>query len=146
MGGRLITALEKMKNDIQGNLTNKIFNIKKKVVYIISGFFSVFVIAWLIYFCTEFLERILWNQAVYENENSVTYDTILYFFWKIIHFLNNPYIYPIFNLLVTLIIGINIILKFETKQKKIYFGIPFGFAYILNILIGILGGYYSKIN
>lgn len=122
------------------------FSFIKKIGYVIGGVLTVFLASWIIYFCTEFLERILFSQAVVsENEESVTYEPVVYVFWRIVHFLNGPVMAPIINLALIFLVGIVIISRLPTKREKVYFGIPFSLAYIFNILVGILGGYFSNI-
>lgn len=125
---------------------NNDFGLLKKIEYLTGGFLTVFLASWIIYFCTEFLERILWSQAIVsQDEKAVAYEPVIYIFWKIVHFLNGPVMAPIINLALIFLIGIGIISSLGTKREKLYFGIPFSIAYIVNILVGILGGYFKNI-
>lgn len=113
------------------------FNPSNRIGHIISGILVVVVTSWVVYYATEIMERILYSFAVTESENAVVYDSPVYLIWKIMHFLNGPVLSPLINLALILTAGIYIIRSFDTKEKRLYFGIPFGLAYILNILIGI---------
>ena len=78
----------------------------KKIMLIVAGPFTVFLSSWIIFFFTEFLEKILRSQAVVSQDNeSVTYNPILYIFWKIVNFLNGPILSPTINLLLILVVG-----------------------------------------
>lgn len=119
--------------------------ILQKLKWIVAGPFTVFLTSWIIYFCTAFLEKMLWSYAVSQDTKSVTYDPILYIFWKIAHFLNGPIMSPIINLSLILAAGVAIVRALDSRTEKLYFGIPFGLAYVFNILIGFLGGYFKSI-
>ena len=116
----------------------------QKLGLIVAGPFTVFLTSWIIYFCTAFLEKMLWSYAVSQDTKSVTYDPILYLFWKVVHFLNGPILSPIINLSLILVAGVAIVLALDSRTEKLYFGIPFGLAYVFNILIGVLGGYFKN--
>ena len=121
-------------------------SILKKIMWIVVGPFTVLLASWIIFFFTEFFEKILWNQTVVSQDTeSVTYDPILYIFWRIVHFLNGPILSPIINLFLILVAGVAIVRALDSRTEKLCFGIPFSLAYGLNILIGILGGYFKSI-
>lgn len=118
----------------------------KKIMLIIAGPFTVFLASWIIFFLTEFLEKILRSQAVVSQDaESVTYAPIVYIFCRIVHFLNGPLLSPIINLLLILVAGVAIVRGLGSRTEKLCFGIPFSLAYVLNILIGVFGGYFKSI-
>jgi len=117
-------------------------SILKKIMWSVAGFFTVIIASWIIFFITVFIEKILWSWAVVSQN---TYDPIWYMIWKVVHFLNGPILSPIINLFLILVTGVAIILALGSKTEKLCFGIPFGLAYVLNILSGILSGYFKSI-
>ena len=109
-----------------------------KIIYSVGGFFSVFILSWLIYFILLILEKIFHNQAIVsEDTTSITYDPIFYFLWKIIHALNGPVLFPIINLVLIAIIGFMTNNNLSNKQKKSYFFVSFMIAFLINIVIAI---------
>lgn len=118
----------------------------EKIIYTVGGFFSVFILSWLIYFILLILEKILHTQAIVSKDTtSITYDPIFYFLWKIIHALNGPVLFPIINLVFIALIGFTINYNLSNRQKKYYFFVPFMIAFLLNIGIGIYLYFFSNV-